>query len=169
MKQTILTPPPFIMSSDRLLLHYAILNDTVGFNSGHGLLFVDRKEIGPVPCLAICQDRDSPQFMLYYCDTDWRPTGISTYGSVDAAKQGAERIYPGSIHCWVQAQFAETDAEHFRQGQFSSMRCSFCGKRPDETLAATFEGEGSARICGVCVQEFAKHLAEGPQSKERNR
>ncbi len=169
MKRPTSTPPPIIMVNDRLLLHYAVLNDSVGFNSGHRLMFVDGKEIGPVPCLAICQDKDSPQFMLYYCNCDWKPNGIASYDSVDAAKRRAERIYPGSIACWTQAQFTEADAERFLGEQFSDMPCSFCGKRPDQTMGATFEGEGNARICGDCIREFAKDLAEHPQSKDRHK
>jgi hypothetical protein len=157
------------MVNDRLLLHYTILNDSVGFNAGHRLMFKDDVEIGRVPCLAICQDKDSPQFMLYYCDSDWKPLGIASYDSVDAAKQRAERIYPGSIACWMQARFTEVDAERFFEEQFSAMRCSFCGKGPDQSMAATFEGEGDARICGDCVQEFGKELAERPQSKDRGK
>jgi hypothetical protein len=169
MEQPTSPPPPVIIVNDRLLLHYAILNDSVGFNAGHRLMFRDGVEIGRVPCLAICQDKDSPQFMLYYCDSDWKPLGIASYDSVDAAKQRAERIYPGSIACWMQAQFTEVDAERFLGEQFSAMRCSFCGKRPDQSMAATFEGEGDARICGDCVQEFGKELAERPQSKDRGK
>lgn len=111
--------PPVITVNDRLLLHYAVLNDEVGFNSGHGLMFVDGKEIGRVPCLAICQDKDSTQFVLYYCDTDWRPIGIAIYESVDAAKRRVERIYPGSATCWTQASFTESEAERFLEGRES--------------------------------------------------
>jgi hypothetical protein len=130
-------------------------------------MFRDGIEIGRVPCLAICQDKGSPQFMLYNCDSDWKALGVASYDSVEEAKQRAERIYPGSIACWTQAQFTEADAERFLEEQFSDMRCSFCGKRPDQTMAATFEGEGNARIYGDCILEFAKDLAEHPQSKDR--
>ena len=123
-------PPPIIMVNDRLLVHYAILNDSVGFNSGHRLMLRDGVEIGRVPCLAICADRDSPQFMLYFCDSDWKPLGIDSYISVDAAKRRAERIYPGSIPCWTEARFTEVDAERFREEEFAELRCSFCGKKP---------------------------------------
>ena len=151
------------MVNDRLLLEYAVLNNSVGFNSGHRLMFVDGKEIGKVPCLAICQDKDSSQFTLYYCDSDWTPLGVAGYDSVDAAKRRAERIYPGSIACWTRAQFTDADAERFLETQFFDLRCSFCGKRPDQTMAATFEGTGNARICGDCVRQFRKDLDEGPQ------
>jgi hypothetical protein len=157
------------MVNDLVLLHYAILNDSAGFNSGHRLMFRDGVEIGRVPCLAICQDKDSPQFMLYCCDSDWGPLGTASYESVDAAKRGAERIYPGSIACWTQARFTQADAQRFLEEQLSHMRCSFCGKRPDQTMAATFEGNGNARICGDCVREFSENLDDQPQSKDRGK
>jgi hypothetical protein len=43
------TPPPLICVNDRVLLHYAVLTNSVQFNAGHGLFFVAGKEIGPVP------------------------------------------------------------------------------------------------------------------------
>jgi hypothetical protein len=106
------TPPPVITVNDRVLLYYAVLNDSVGYNSGHGLMFVGEKEIGRVPCLAICQDKSSAQFMLYYCDRDWSPIGIASYDTVEAAKRRAERIYPGSFPCWIEAKFTKEEANH---------------------------------------------------------
>jgi hypothetical protein len=108
------TPPPIICVNDHILLHYAVLSNSVGYNSGHGLMFVGGEEIGQVPCLAICQDKDSPQFMLYYCNSDWSPVGIASYDTVAAAKRRAERIYPGSSACWVEAKFTEEDADRER-------------------------------------------------------
>jgi hypothetical protein len=151
-------PPPIICVNDRVLLHYAVLNDTVGYNAGHGLMFVGEKEIGKVPCLAICHDKKSPQFTLYYCDSDWSYIGSGSYDTVAAAKRRAERIYPGSAGCWREAQFTEEDANRYLEERFSDSRCSFCGKRSDETLSATFEGNGNARICGDCVREFHGYL-----------
>ena len=58
------TPPPVICVNDRVLLQYALLDDSVGFRQVHGLLFIEGKEIGRVPCLAICQDKDSEQVTL---------------------------------------------------------------------------------------------------------
>jgi len=154
------TPPPIITVNDRVLLQYAILSGSVGFNAGHGLMFVGEKEIGKVPCLAICQDKHSQQIMLYYCGIDWSLIGIASYDSIAAAKKRAERIYPGSSDCWIEAKFTEEDANRYLDEKFSAMRCSFCGKRPDETLSATFEGDGNARICGDCVLEFYGDLNE---------
>jgi hypothetical protein len=109
-------PPPIICVNDRVLLQYAVLNDSVGFNAGHGLMFVGDKEIGRVPFLAICQDKDSPQVTLYYCNRDWSPIGIAGYDSVAAAKKKAERIYPGSSACWSEAQFTEEDVNRYLDG-----------------------------------------------------
>ncbi len=165
MEQPSFTPPPIICVNDRVLLHYAILNDTVGYNRGHGLMFVGDKEIGKVPCLAICQDKKSPQFTLYYCDSDWGYIGSGSYDTVPAAKRRAEIIYPGSSVCWIEAQFTEEDANRYLEARFSDSRCSFCGRRSDETLSATFEGDGKARICGDCVREFYSDLKERPRTE----
>jgi len=152
------TPPPIICVNDLVLLHYAVLNDSVGFNSGHGLMFVGKKEIGKVPYLAICRDKDSPQFTLYYCDSDWSPVGIASYDTVDAAKRRSERIYPGSSTCWIEANFTEEEATRYLNEILADQRCSFCGKKPDETLAPAFEGNDNARICSDCIEQFHEDL-----------
>jgi hypothetical protein len=103
-------PPPFICMNDRVLLHYAVLDESVGYCAGHRLFFVDGEEIGKVPCLAICQEKESNMFTLYYCGSDWGLVGVATgYESVEAAKARAERIYPGSSTCWIEAQFTDED------------------------------------------------------------
>jgi hypothetical protein len=160
MKPPSSTPPPIITVNDRVLLHYAILDDSVGYKSGHRSVFVDGQEIGRVPCLAICQDKDSPKIMLYYCESDWSLIGITSYDTVAAAKQGAERIYPRSSGCWVEAHFSEDDAKRYLEEKLSDLRCSFCGKLPVEPLSQTFEGDGNARICGGCVREFYGDLSQ---------
>jgi hypothetical protein len=67
-----------------------VLDESVGYTVGHGLFFVDGKEIGKVPRLAICKDKASELFTLYYCDKDWSPLGVATnYQSVDAEKHRA--------------------------------------------------------------------------------
>jgi len=116
------TPPPIICVNDRVLVYYAYLNDSVEYNSGHGLMFIGGKEIGRVPCLAICEDNESPQFTLYYCNADWTPIGVASYETVDAAKRRAERIYPGSSERWVEACFSEEDANRYRRGLRSGRR-----------------------------------------------
>ncbi len=157
--------PPPVVCSDRVL-SYAILDNSVGFHSEHGLFFIDGKEIGRVPCLAICQARNSPEIVLYYCHRDWSMLGVATYDSIAAARKRAERIYPGSTACWVEANFTEEDATRFLDKIWADQRCSFCGKRPDETLATTFEGKENARICGQCIEEFYSELKRPPSLKD---
>jgi hypothetical protein len=158
-------PPPAICS-DRVLL-YALLDDFVGFHRGHGLFFVDGKEIGPVPCLAICQHKGSPGFVLYYCGRDWEMLGVATsYDSIEAVKRRAERIYPGSASCWVEAHFSEEDVTAYLNEVWADEICSFCRKRPDETMATIFEGSGAARICGNCVRELCLGLDQSPRSEK---
>lgn len=155
--------PPIICVNDRVLLAYAILDDSVGFNQGHGLLFVEGKEIGRVPCLAVSQDKNSDKVMLYFCKRDWSLLGIAAQDSVTEAKKKAERIYPGAARCWVDAHFTDDDVARYLDEAFAEMRCSFCGKHPGKTMAATFQS-GSARICGSCVAEFYRQLTEGAES-----
>ena len=113
MEQPTLPPPPMIAVNDRVLLWYAVLSESVSYNADQCLMYVGREKIGKVPCLAICQDKNSLElnFRLYYCDTNWVPIGVAGHRSVDDAKRRAEVIYPGSIACWVEAHFTEEDAE----------------------------------------------------------
>ena len=167
MEQSPSTPPPIICVNDRILLEYVILDESVGFKSGHGLMFVGDEEIGRVPCLAICRDKDSPQFFLYFCERDWSMVGMTSYDTVAAAKRRAEIIYPGSSKCWVESGFTEESRERFLEEKNSWTRCSFCGKRDDERLfSETFEGKGTARICGNCVRELYEDLQKPSQDQK---
>jgi hypothetical protein len=106
--------PPIICLNDRVLLQYAALDESVGYTAGHGLFFVGGKQIGRVPSMAICQDKESSLFTLYYCDSDWSLLGVATnYESVDAAKRQAERIFPGLLARWVEANFTEQDVTRY--------------------------------------------------------
>jgi len=147
-------PPPIIAVNDRVLLEYALLDDSVGFRAGHKLLFVDGNEIGKVPCLALCANQESAEVVLYFCDGEWQPLSVTGHHSVQSAKSRAECIYPGSSSRWVKAHFADEDVSRYRAEIWSNQRCSFCGKTPDETLALSFAGDGQARICSDCVRRF---------------
>ena len=140
-----------------------MLSDSVGFNKGHGLFLVDGKEIGPVPGLAICKDKDSDGFNLYYCDSEWNPIGFSpSWASIDKAKHRAGSIYPGSISSWIRADYAEQDAKRFIDEHWKDEKCSFCGKRPFETSARFFRSKNAARICGDCIAQFNRGLRNKP-------
>jgi hypothetical protein len=167
MKDSSNTPPPIICVNDRVLLHYAVLDESVGYTAGHGLFFVGGKEIGRVPCLAICQNRDSSRFTLYYCDSDWGLVGVGTdYESVVAAKRRAERIYPGSSARWIEANFTEEDVARYLDEAWSGEQCSFCGKKPYETVARFFGTNENARICADCIVQFNSEL-NNPSEPEK--
>jgi len=156
-------PPPAI-GSDRLL-HYAILDASVGYRSGHGLLFVEGKEIGKVPCLAICQSRNSNDVVLYYCEADWNSLAVSVHDSVTGAKRRAERIYPGSSARWVEVNVSEEEVALYLDDLYKDFRCSFCGKRGD-LAGQMFGGNDTAQICDECVMEFYAGLGNPAPQKE---
>ena len=78
MKRHPVIPPRKITRNDRALVCYALLDESVSYTAGHGLFFVEGKEIGKVPCLAICQDKDTRLFTLYYCNKNWKLLGVVT-------------------------------------------------------------------------------------------
>ena len=143
-------PPPTI-HCDRVIA-FAIVNKSVAY-SGHTSLFRNGKEVGRVPCLAICDDRKHADILLLHCDRDWTVLGCGGgYGSVAEAKENAERIYPGLSTHWVDAGYSEEDAERHLDEIFQDDRCSFCGKRADQIEKLI--GKDQLRICNLCIDEF---------------
>jgi hypothetical protein len=98
----VLSKPPQLLDSARVL-HYANVDKGVGF-AGRTLLFVDGKELGRVPNLAICADDSSGGVLLFHCSGAWKVFECSAHESVGAAKEKAERIYPGLSSRWVEAK-----------------------------------------------------------------
>lgn len=152
-------PPPAICSER--VLHYAMLDETVSFNSAHrsAVKIFGDKELGKAPCLAICERKDDSGVVTYYCDGDWQFIGVSAHDSVDAAKRRAEYIYPGSAAKWIEAHFTEEDVSRHLEEIWGDHRCSFCGKRPDQDIESIIETQdGKARICDKCIAEFSRKL-----------
>ncbi|HYK65680.1 MAG TPA: hypothetical protein VEY94_12095 [Patescibacteria group bacterium] len=148
-------PPPAI-GSERIL-HYAVLDESVAFNTDHRLMFIDGKAIGKVPYLAICAEEKTSKFLIYYCDGDWGPIGVSAHDSVVAAKKRAELIYPGSSAKWIVANFTEEDVARYLDGIWADSRCSFCGKGGDQGIDSIVEAENNnARICNKCIEKFSR-------------
>jgi ClpX C4-type zinc finger protein len=152
--------PPPVLDSARVL-EYAELDSSVGF-SGRILLYVDGKELGPAPCLAICQNLREAEILLFHCDLDWTVLGTGGYATVADAKSRAERIYPGVSACWVEAHVSEQEATQYLDELSHDQRCSFCGKRPDQ-IEKLIE-QGDARICNFCIEEFHQMLREESES-----
>lgn len=82
------------------VLCYANVDKNVGY-SGCTLLFVDGRELGRVPKLAICSEEASGGVLLFHCDDAWHALGCSAHKSIEAAKEKAEMIYPGLSSHWV--------------------------------------------------------------------
>ena len=99
------SPPP-VLDSARVL-NYVIIGEEIKF-SGRSLLFVDGKELGPVPCLAICEERETGGVLLFHCKSDWTVLGCSAHASISEAQKRAEHVYRGSSTRWVDAN----DAAH---------------------------------------------------------
>jgi len=137
-----------------------LVEGTVQF-SGRTLLFVDGKELGPVPCLAICENKKLAEVLLFHRDSEWNTLGCSAHPSVAEAKARAEGIYAGISTRWVEAGVSEQTAEACLNEQFGNERCSFCGKRPDEVdqmILKEDQRKHEVRICDRCINEFYKEL-----------
>lgn len=153
-------PPSTPVIDCSRLLCYAIVDRTVQF-SGRTFLFVDGKELGQVPCLAICENKKLSEVLLFHCDKEWNTLGCSAHPSVGKAKEKAERIYPGLSACWVDAWISEQAADAYLEERFGNERCSFCGKRTDEVdqvFVKADQREQEVRICDRCVNQFYRAL-----------
>jgi hypothetical protein len=139
-------PPPVI--DHARLLHYAILDQSVGY-SGHTSPFVDGKELGRVPCLAICSDPRFQKVFLFHCDDQWDVLGCAGYATVEVAKAGAEHIYPGVSSSWIDSHVTEQEAERFLDELWGDERCSICNKRGHQV--EELHGQGSGWICDGCL------------------
>ena len=149
-------PPPPALSCARVLC-YAYTDNGVQF-SGGTLLFVDGKELGQVPCLAICQEKNTSEVLLLHCDCEWNQLGCSAHPSVEQAKSKAEHIYSGLSSRWVNANVSEEAAESYLDEVLS--RCSFCGRRFDRAEEMIANESENAHICNYCIEEFHKNLRE---------
>ncbi len=133
------SPPP-VLDCARVL-HYVIIDKSIEF-SGRSLLFVDGKELGEVPCLAICEGKKTGGVLLFHCTRDWTVLGCD-------AQVHAEGIYKGTSSRWVDAKVSREAAEAYLDEMFGEDRCSVCGRRPDEV--DSFIRKGSDRICDLCA------------------
>jgi hypothetical protein len=90
-RKTTDAPPPALAGCK--VEQYAIRPRSVKY-SGHSGLFVEGKELGPVPRMAICREKNG--LNLFYCDRRWNVLGSSgAHATIRSAKARAERAYPG--------------------------------------------------------------------------
>ena len=158
MKQ-IVTPPPMLNSAR--VLEYAILDESVSY-SGHSSLFVDGKELGPVPCLAIGQVKNDTEVLLLHCAGDWTVLGTAGYPSVSDAKKRAEGIYAGVSTRWIEAHVTEEEAARYLNESWGDQRCSFCGKTPEQV--GHLISKNNVCICDSCIAEFHQEVFAPPSA-----
>ena len=65
-------------------------------------LYVNGELLGAVPKLAICQNPDESEVMVFHCDGYWNVLGVSGHISVLEALQKVELSYRGLLQKWVQ-------------------------------------------------------------------
>src|SRR5215469_3080562 len=118
--------PPATIACNRVL-EYAILDEPVRY-SGHSNLFRGDEEVGPVACLAICEDLKRNKVVLLHCDRDWAVQGTEGYKSAREARESVERVYPGVSYLWVDAHVTEQQAGKHLEEIWGGQRCNFCGR-----------------------------------------
>jgi hypothetical protein len=108
--------PPPVLDCARVL-EFAVLTPAVHF-TGRSLLFVDGKELGQVPCLAICEDVRTADILLFHCSRDWGVMGCSAHQSPEEAKVTAESIYRGVSSEWRALNVSREAAEAYLNDLF---------------------------------------------------
>jgi hypothetical protein len=138
------------------LLAYAVLGKSARY-SGHSYLFINGRELGPVPRLAIRQPLGKADVLLLHCAADWSVLGASPYPSLEAAKHQAERIYPGAAAYWRDANVSEQQVADYLATLWKGRECTLCGKRPDQ-VAAMVE-HGGRNFCDGCIANLYQALS----------
>ena len=146
MAENRVTSPPPVLDCARVL-RYVIIDKSIKF-SGRSLLFVDGKELGQVPCLAICEEKKTGGVLLFHCTEDWTVLGCSAHKSIADAQQRAETVYKGTSARWLDAKVSPQDADAYLDEMFGEDRCSVCGKRFDEVDLLV--QRDSVLICNHC-------------------
>jgi hypothetical protein len=154
--------PPPVLGNARVLEH-AVPDESVTY-SGRSSIFVGDEELGRVPCLAICEDLKDKRILLLFCDHEWDVLAAATFESRVAAKDRAERIYPGLSSRWIESHVTEEEASKVRDEMCADHRCSFCGKTPYDVNQVI--ERNSVRICDSCIEQFHALLHETSPSKE---
>ncbi len=90
--------------------------------------------------------------LLFRCSEDWEVLGTSGADTVQAAKEHAERNYPGVSARWIDVNTSAEDALRYYDEEAGGLKCSFCGRRPFD-LKAWVEGKGAV-ICSECIEKY---------------
>jgi hypothetical protein len=157
-------PPPPVLLGCRVT-YYALRSRRIPY-SGHNNLFVDGKALGPVPRLAIADDRNKGVVLLH-CSRGWSVRGIAGFDSLAEAKRAAEGSYPGISKAWVRTGVSKARADAYRRRVWKGQECSFCGRLPDQIEQMI--AKRGVRICDVCVRELGEMLSTGRQPSLRSK
>jgi ClpX C4-type zinc finger len=134
---------------------YARPDDAVRFVQ-RNTLSVNGEWLGRVPCLAVCQDFETSEFMILHCDESWEPLGIAAgIASLEDAKKRIEKSYVGIGEHWKTVPESRAEAFALHQAELAAASCSFCGRTPSE-IDLMFGSE--AKICNLCVESFGRTL-----------
>ena len=144
-------PPPPVIGSDRVL-EYAVIGPSMTF-TGRMTIYVDGKLLGPVPRLAVCQERDGARVILYHCDETWDVLAISSGESLCEVKERAERAYTGLAGHWNASPYTPQEVIQFLEQQEPLPVCSFCRKSASEVEKMIVHDDGPA-ICNTCIDSL---------------
>lgn len=142
--------PDIVLNCARVLA-YAIVDASVTYKE-LDIFFVDGKLLGAVPRLAICQNIDEKEIMVFHCDNEWNVLGAAGgNNSVKEAKRWIERSYKGIMSKWVDTTATKDEAIAYLDKEFSYKKCSFCGKWPIDVELMIGK---DICICNYCIDEF---------------
>jgi len=149
---SVISAPPPVLDSARVLA-YAILDDSVQW-TGRDKLFHDGREVGPVPCLALCQNAwgDWKEIHIFHCNAEWEVLGAGGAASLEEAQASAERAYRGVSAKWIFFNTPEEEAREWIRRESADALCSFCDRIPPE-IDRLIQRK-SASICNYCAAEL---------------
>jgi len=141
--------PGIILDSARVLA-YAIIDDAVTYRE-RKTFYVDGKLLGAVPRLALCQNVNGDEVLIFHCDNDWNVLGAGSSKTLSEAKSWVEKAYIGISTKWVDTHYTQEQATEYLDQAYANDKCSFCGKWP---LDVNVMVGTDVRICNYCIVEF---------------
>jgi ClpX C4-type zinc finger len=142
-------PPSYIYDSH--VVEYAEVDDSVVFEQRRWIN-VNGEWLGKVPCIAICQDFKSLEYVIELCTSGWEPLArVPGYDLIEKAKARLERSYHGVSAKWIRAEMTFEEARALRRLDLREDSCSFCGRTPLEMNRMVATEDHFVRICDRCI------------------
>jgi hypothetical protein len=156
--------PPFVIDVNRVL-YYSLIGPTISY-SGHGLILIGGRDIGPMPRLIISESLRKKEFLVLHCDKNWNAIAHDGgYSSLKDAKRRAERMYPGVTKTWKKWSVTKHKALAIERKMWSGEVCSFCNRIPIE-FDQWIHGK-KAVICNICVDKAYWDFMELQQTSDK--